>query len=264
MIYVDNRAGSRDLYPLLVARGLPATLTRMDYGDICFLGQGPGGEPVSVGIECKTVRDVIQCVCDGRFAGHQLPGLVQSYEQVWLLVEGLWRPNPKSGMLEYRKKRGEWAELTAGNRRFMYRDLVSWFFTAEIKGGIRSVRVGNWGEGSVWLSSLYRWWTNGNGWEDHKSHLAFHDGTRHGTPYKRERATRMIASLSDRALLERPTLTRMIAAQLPNVGWTRSAPLAKKFRTVEELVAASPEELMVDGIGPKIAAGIWGSLRSVK
>lgn len=265
MIYVDSRAGSKELVPLLQAKGLPVTMTRMDYGDVAWLGVGPGGEPVSVGVEVKSIRDVIQCVADGRFAGHQLPGLVQSYDQVWLLVEGLWRPNSKTGMLEYRKRRGEWVELTAGSRRFLYRDLVSWLFTAETKGGIRSARVGDWTEGTVWLSALYKWWTAGKGWEDHKSHLAFHNGTRNGAPYRSERAARMVASLSDRALLSRPTLTRMIAAQLPNVGWTRSEPIARKFKSVEQLLAASVEELMeCDGVGPGIAKGIWAALRSAK
>lgn len=262
---MDNRAGSKELAPLLARKGLPVTLTRMDYGDVCWLGIGPSGEPVSVGVECKTIRDVIQCIADGRFAGHQLPGLVQSYDQVWLLVEGHWRENNHTGILEYQKRRGEWAELLAGTRRFMYRDLLTWLFTAETKGGIRCARVGDWNEGSTWLSSCYKWWTASNGWDGHKSHLAFHDGTRHGAPYKADRATRMVASLSDRALLSRPTLTRMICAQLPSVGWTRSEPLARKFKSVEQLLAASEGELMeCEGIGPGIAKGIWAALRNVR
>lgn len=265
MILVDNRAGSRDLYPLLAAKGMPVTLTRMDYGDVSWLGLGPDGEPVSVGIEVKRIRDVLQCVCDGRFAGHQLPGLVQAYDQVWLLIEGLWRANAKTGMLETRVKRGTWVEISVGTRRFMYRDLLTWLSTIEIKGGVRIARTSDWNEATIWLSSLYRWWTEDGGWESHKSHLAFHDGTRHGTPYKRDRATRMVASIADRALLQRPTLTRMIAAQLPNVGWTRSAPIARRYKTVEELIAATPEDLMaIEGIGPTIAKGIYESLRSSK
>jgi ERCC4-type nuclease len=265
MIYVDSRAGSKELAPLLASRGLPVNLTRMDFADVAFLGTGPDGEPVSVGVEVKQIRDVLQCICDGRFAGHQLPGLVQAYDQVWLLVEGLWRANAKTGMLEYRKKRGEWAECSVGQRRFMYRDLVSWMLTIEIKGGIRSVIVSEWNEATTWLSALYGWWTTNGGWESHKSHLAFHDGTRHGAPFRRERASRMVASMSDRALLTRPTLCRMVAAQLPGVGWTKSQPIAKRFPTVEELALATPDELMeLEGIGPKLATGIFESLRSRK
>lgn len=260
-IYIDDRAGSADLAPLLRARGLPVVLTRMDYGDVAWQGVGSGGEPVSVGVEVKGLHDVLKCICDGRFAGHQLPGLVQAYDQAWLLVEGLWRANSTTGILEYRQRRGSWCEATVGTRRFLWTDLATWLCTAETKGGIRSVRVSDWNEGTLWLSALYSWWMKG--WDEHKSHLAFHDGTRHGTPFKRDRATQMVMSLSDKALLTRPTLCRMLAAQLPGVGWQKSAGLASRFRTAEELVSASPKELMeVDGIGTKLAQGIYESLRS--
>jgi ERCC4-type nuclease len=263
MIYVDSRAGSKDLAPLLSGRGLPVTLTRMDYGDVCFLGAGPEGEPVPVGIEVKQIRDVLQCICDGRFAGHQLPGLVNAYDQVYLLVVGLWRGNAKTGLLQYRAKRGTWQDLCVGTRKFMLRDLLTWLDTIEIKGGIRMARVLEWNEATIWLSSLYNWWQKG--WESHHSHLAFHDGTRHGTPYQRERASRMVASMSDRALLSRPTFARMVAAQMPHVGWTRSEPLVKRYKSVEKMLLATPEELEeIEGIGPTIAQGIWDSLRSEK
>ena len=52
-----------------------------------FTGQGPNG-PVSVGIEYKRMGDALACMVGGRFTGHQLPGLRQSYQQYWLLVEG--------------------------------------------------------------------------------------------------------------------------------------------------------------------------------
>lgn len=261
---MDNRAGSKELYPLLKARGLPVTLTRMDYGDVSWLGLGPEGVPVSVGVEVKTIHDALKCIADGRFAGHQLPGLVQAYDQVWLLIEGLWRSNAKTGILEYRHSRGEWRECSAGSRRFMCADLLTWLFTITVKGNIQVARVSDWGEATIWLSTLYNWWTV-KGWEGHKSHLAFHDGTRHGTPFKRDRAANMVASLADKALLQRPTTARMVAAQLPNVGWTKSAAVAKRYRTVEELVQATPEELQeLDGVGPKIAQGIYEALRSYK
>ncbi len=263
MIYVDNRAGSKDLYPILRAKGLPVTLTRMDFADISFLGTGPDGEPISIGIEVKTIRDLVNSLATGRFAGHQLPGLISAYDQVWLLVEGLWRSNAKTGMLEYRRARGTWDKVTAGTRQFMYRDLVTWLFTMQVKGGISVTRCSDWNEATVWLSTLYQWWQKG--WDGHKSHLCFHDGTRHGTPYKRDRATMMVSSLSDKALLTRPTLIRMVSAQLPSIGWEKSRHIAKRYRTVEELCNATPEELMeLEGIGKTLAEGIYTSLRSVK
>lgn len=271
MIYVDNRAGSKDLYPLLQARGLPVTLTRMDYGDVSWLGWGPEGEPVSVGVEVKTIHDLVNSLATGRFAGVQLPGLIQSYDQVWLLIEGRTRCNPKSGQMEYLKfTRGgkpSWHAVTAGSRQFQYRDIVTWLLSMEIKGGIRVIQSSDWNQATVWLSTAYQWWMEG--WESHKSHLAFHDGTRNGTPFKRDRAAQMVVrrngDLQDKALLVRPSLCRMVAAQLPGIGWEKSQPISQRYRTVEELCCATPEELQeLPGIGPKLALGVYESLRSFK
>jgi ERCC4-type nuclease len=268
MIYVDNRMGSKDLYPLLKGRGLPVTLTRMDYGDVSWLGEGPDGAPVSVGVEVKTIHDVVKCIADGRFAGVQLPGLVKSYDQVWLLIEGRTRCHERSGQLEYlhlsrSKGKPEWRPVTAGTRLFQWRDLTTWLLTMQTKGGVNVIQLSDWGQVIVWLSTAYRWWTEG--WESHKSHLAFHDGTRNGTPFKRDRATRMVAGLADRALLVKPSLCRMVAAQLPSIGWEKSKHIADRYRTVEELCAATVEELQeLPGIGPKLAVGIHESLRSTR
>jgi len=265
MLLVDDRAGSRDLAPLLARMGLPVTLTRMDYGDCAWLGIGPDSEPVNVGVEVKTIHDVVKCIADGRFAGHQLPGMVANYDQAWLLIEGLWRPNAKTGILEYRRSRGDWREVTAGSRRFMFRDLATWLYTITVKGGISIMRASDWNEATIWICTLYQWWNAKGGWDGHKSHMAFHDGTRFGRPYTRDRVLMMTGSLADKALLTRPTLCRMVAAQLNGVGWEKSKGLAAKFKTVEQLAMATPDELIeCEGIGPKLAQGIYESLRSYK
>lgn len=261
MISVDNRAGSSDLAPLLRARGLPVTLTRLPYGDVSFMGEGPEGRPVTVGIEVKTIHDALACMCDGRFAGHQLPGMVASYEQPWLLVEGLWRGNAKTGLLEYRQKRGDWREAHVGTRRFMLTDLYTWLFTLQVKGGIQFSTCSDWGQGVTWLSALYHWWTKG--WDRHKSHLAFHDGTRHGRPFARQSVFGSGKGLADKAVLTRPTTCRQVAAQLPGVGWDKSARLAKMFPTVADLIGATVEDMQeCEGIGPILAQKVYDALRS--
>ena len=267
MMQVDDRAGSKELYPLLKAKGLPVTLTRLPYGDISFLGSGPEGRPVTVGIEYKTIHDALACMCDGRFAGHQLPGMIASYEQPWFLVEGLWRGNSKTGLLEYRAKKGDWREAHIGSRRFMLSDLQTWLFTMTIKGGVQVSTISDSTMATVWISTLYKWWTNGKGkegkgWDGHKSHLAFHDGTRHGRPFARQS---VFGGLRDRAVLVRPTTCRQVAAQLPGVGWEKSARIAKQFPTVESLMLATVEDLCtVEGIGTVLAGKVYQALRSVK
>lgn len=251
MLYVDDREGSGQLAPLLRAKGLPVTVCRSSFGDISFMGVGAGGCPVPVGVEVKTISDVLKCVTDGRFAGHQLPGLVNSYDQIWLLIEGTWRPNPQTGVLETLyggEKSGRWRDATVGSRRFMYKDLHTWLLTLQTKAGLNVVRCGNWGEAILWLSTLYNWWTS-KLWEDHRAHLAIHSP--------------VDSRFFDRAILVRPSLCRMVATELPGVGYDKSGSLASFFGTVENLVQATEWELaQVPGIGPGLARKIYYSIRS--
>ena len=75
MILIDPREGSKDLLPLMPL-GL-AHLSALPYTDACWNGLGPGGAAVIVGVERKRVGDMLACLKDGRFVGHQLPGMYQ-------------------------------------------------------------------------------------------------------------------------------------------------------------------------------------------
>lgn len=246
MITLDDRAGSGELYNLLRSRSLPIKLGRLTFGDLAFLGNGPDGCPVPIGVEVKSINDVLTCITNGRFAGTQLPGLVATYEVYWLLVEGIWRCDPSSGVLQVLKRR-DWVDAGFGQRRFMYRDLQTWLLTLQQKAGLRVVTVSNWTEAAHWISTLYNWWTNKE-WEEHRAHLAMDSS---GGDW-----------MLDRALLVRPTLCRRVAAQLPGIGAGKSEAVANYFGTTKAMVEASETEWrLVQGIGPKIAGSVWRALR---
>lgn len=286
MIHVDNRAGSAQLIPLLQRCGVPVQAGRLAFGDVKFLGSGPDGIPVTVGVEVKSLSDLLHGMTDGRFAGHQLPGMTACYDQPWLLVEGQWRMERGTGLLQYLTRSYQWRPATVGSRKFMYRDLTSWLFTVQTKTGIRLATVPDWDHATAWLATLYAWWTRAGrvggeevtGWETHRSHLAVnqasneqfwsrvkqeerenrgngvngHDGARRADGSRR---------LTDPANLLRPTVCRLVAAQLPGVGYTRSEKVAKRFPTVAQLVAASPKELgEVEGLGKIGAKKVWEAL----
>jgi ERCC4-type nuclease len=247
MLSVDDRAGSSDLVPYLRARGLPVHLTRMAYGDVAFIGNGPGGIPIPIGIEVKSIRDVLSCMTNGRFSGHQLPGLIQSYTQAWLLMVGKWRSNPKSGILEYQKGNAQWCEATVGTRRFMWRDLETWLFTVKIRGGLNLHRCSDWGEAVSWISTLYQWWTS-KALEDHRGHLSVHERS---------------DLLFDRAILVRPSLCRLVAMQLPGIGVGKSAEVAAYFGSVSNMFGADISEWEnIPGIGRTMAERIYRAIRS--
>lgn len=293
MIYVDSRAGSNQLTPLLQRCGVPAHPARMTYGDIKFIGTGPAGEPVTIGIEVKSIHDILTCITDGRFAGHQLPGMIATYEQAWLLIEGQWRHQRGTGILQYLSRSYQWRDASVGSRRFMYRDLLTWLNTVRIKTGILLDCVPDYEHAAVWIAALYSWWTQTKriggeevcGWESHTSHHAINQSSNeqfHSRVKQEEREARINGHatgnsgisagpstggfvrrrpLVDPAVLIRPTVCRMVAAQLPGVGYARSDTVAKAFPTVEKLVAASEKELAgIEGVGKVGAKKIWRAL----
>lgn len=239
LILIDSRQGSANLIGHLRHWGVKCQLDTLEYGDACFVGNGKDG-PISVGVEVKAVHDALNCMGDGRFAGHQLPGLVNSYDRIWLVVEGWYRPDFGSGILLADSTRRK--ELALGSRRFMYRDLDNWLTSMEVMANIRVRRVGDRVETARFVADLYGWWSKG--WTDHKSHLALHEDR------------------SDFAQFAKPPLVRVVASQLPGVGFKKSADVAKRFPTVHALVHATEAEWAeIEGIGKTMAARIYVAIR---
>lgn len=108
----------------------------------------------------------------------------------------------------------------------------------ETLGGLRVRRTVTEAETVRTVQSLYHWWQR----DDHKSLHTFN------TAY-------------DAAAIDRPGLLRRIAAQLPMIGWQRSAVVAKHFGTVSAMVSASVADWMnIDGIGKGIAVKVQKAL----
>lgn len=240
---VDPRAGSGDLAPLLTRRGVKdVELGQMYAGDVAILGNGPGGAPVQVGVEVKRLGDMIQCIENGRFIGHQLPAMLDTYDQVWLLVEGIWREGD-SGLLEVPRGAG-WSSIRTGNGRgggFMASSLSSFALTLSIKLGVRVQLTGTRKQTVDWLYHLNRWWTHKT-YEEHRAHLAFDNST----------------ALT---LVSRPSLLRRVAKELPGVGWDRSGHVSRHFNSVVEMaVAGEAEWRTIEGIGKDTARKVVAAL----
>ena len=221
----------------------------MQFGDVMFMGDGPDGRPIPVGIEHKTLADVLKCISDSRFAGVQLPGLVSTYEYVYLVVQGLYRPCHKTGsLLVPRRKRGKliWEPVQLGYRAYTWTDLESWLTTMEVKAGVMVKRANNRTDSALIIQSLYRWWT-AKGWDRHMAHLQFHQPE------------------VDQLILHTPSILRRMAAQLPGIGWTKSAAVEKKFKSVAGMVMSNPRDWeTIPGIGKKIAVNAVNLLQGEK
>src|ERR1035437_8002080 len=110
MILVDLRIGSKYLLAPLKAAGFEAQLVELEFGDIAFEGKGPNGTTLNIGVELKVLGDLVNSLRTGRLAGHQLPGLLKTYDYAWLLVEGEWRANA-AGQVTTQKRRRLWTGI---------------------------------------------------------------------------------------------------------------------------------------------------------
>jgi ERCC4-type nuclease len=228
-LIVDPRAGSKDLIPHLRALGVKCVEERMEYGDVAFVGNGPDG-PMPIGLEHKSVADVLDCILSGRFAARQLPGLLDSYAQVWLVVEGAFRPGPAGELYVPRGHGGRFGPVPWGHKDWMYRHLQHWLLSIQIQGGCRVMVARDKRESAAAIKALFTWWT-AKEWSEHETlHTLDHT--------------------LQRRIGYRPTYARKAAAVLPGIGWERSAAVAEKFGSIERMVLASlPEWSEIEGVG---------------
>lgn len=212
IILIDDRIGSKHLAVLI---GPKAELTRLDFGDAAF----SASDGRLVGIEVKKVSDAVQCMYTGRLADHQIPGMKQSFDFCYLVIEGVYRPDPESGVLQLWRefdstkpvKCGQWHDVTSGRKRLMYQAFEMWLTSIERMGGV-SLRVTPSSAATAsLLTSLYSWWQR----DDHHSFDTLHQAEGVG------------------ASLSRPSMLRRMLALLPHVGWQRSAELAQRVRGVK-------------------------------
>ena len=241
MILVDSRIGSQDLAPIIRSFGVPVDLCTLDFADCAFIGNGATG-PVPVGIELKKLNDILSCITTGRFSGHQLRGLVQQYDEIYLVIEGIYRPNPNDGVLETTYGRG-WHAVSQGKRQWMYRELENFLTTVEQRGGIRLRRTADTHETARMVASLYAWWSKD--YDEHKAHLAINRANRG----------------RDTALLVRPSLKHEIAMCLPGLGYMKAGAVAGHFSSVRAMINAELSEwVMLPGVGKTIAAKIQAEI----
>lgn len=206
MIYVDNRAGSKDYAPLIPN----GELCRLDSGDVCFSGHGPGGDVV-VGIELKSLGDVLNSICTGRFADVQAPNMIATYDYSYLIVEGTWTADDDGVLVSPRRHKGM-VPVTMGARRFMYTDLEQWLTSVENQAGIKVKRTISKRETVATIMAIYHWFQRS--YSEHKSFKCLHE------------------TGPDVALLTRPKMFQRMLALVPRVGWERSQIILPKIGEV--------------------------------
>lgn len=256
MILIDSRIGSGDLAPRIAASpGAPEVeLTRLEFGDIAFAGSGPDGDAL-IGIEIKTITDLVNCIMDGRYAAHQLPGMIDTYSRVYTLVEGQYRGNKDTGALETprvklreRNGRNVWGPVWRGKKEFSYDALQGWIASIEEFAGVKFRYTTNRFNTVNAILDLYHWWQKD--YDSHKSLKVFHDKPKPAVSRRSITLTNCIE--------QKPTLTMLFAKDMAGLGWERAGAVSEHFgNNPRRMVNASKEEwLEIDGIGETLAERI--------
>jgi len=235
-VLVSNAAGSKDLvlYPPLDTYG---ALCNLPSTDVSFVGNGPDG-PLLIGVEVKSLSDLLSSVDCGRLQATQIPKLLESHNICWLLIYGEYRCTSDGKLEEYKlvnkskisptvRPYYKWCPVTVGQRREVpYGYLVS-FLTGITDLGIHYDHVHDIAESAQWIGALARRWN-----KPYNAHASFRT-------FDRSRS-----SMPLRPDLSRDTLAdAAVYAALPGIGWDRAISLAQAFSCVDAFVAATPSSL---------------------
>lgn len=239
-------AESRELEGLIRARGVPVQREALAYGDACFEGNGPQGS-IMIGIERKRLHDMLNCIDDARYTGHQRIGMRQMYRVNILAIEGSWRPHSQSDLLMegFPQSDGslKWGYCRPAGRNTMYSKLRRYLFSVTL-AGIHVIYTRDIVQTAIDIIHWY--WYFQKRWHDHTSLLE-------------------MQKLNIPTLNRKPTLTRKWAAALEDIGQIKSEAAEKVFRKPIALATADEVDwLRVPGVGVKTAQSIWREVHGVK
>lgn len=242
MIYVDRRVGSKEVLPILLRLQQKAELGDLPFGDFAFDGNGPHGS-MCIGVERKTLHDMLHCIDDGRFAGFQLPGMRQLYNKSYLILEGAWR-NDEQGYLMEGFKGGSWGYCKYRSSSVRYEKLFRYLLSVQL-GGVTVIHSRDIEQTAFNLIEIYCYFQKA--WKDHRS-------------------LQTLQEISLPTIGDKPSVTREWAARLEGIGQVHSLAAEKLFRTPIALAKSSEIDWMrIPGIGIKTAKSvirqIWGLKR---
>lgn len=234
----STKKGSNGLWDDLKKTTLPIKQDALAGGDLMFLGRGPEGVEVTVGVEFKKIRDLLSSIRSKRLQGHQLHEL-HAYDFRFLLVEGEWRHND-SGQVTVRSGFKDWS---AAKGNFSASELDKALLGLVLRGGLHYVEPTHTRRETIrWIESLYRNFTD-VAWDDHTSHTGIYRPT---------------------SAFSKPSPFCNFMAGIPHLGIKRGKAVETFFRnpttgkaSPRRAVAARADTWRaIDGIGSKVAEQI--------
>lgn len=256
MIIVDAATGSKELEPLIRKQGIHCETEHLHSADAMFEGYGPEGW-MSVGVERKRIDDLLQCIDDGRFTGGQRIKMRQTYRFSFVILEGYWKPDVKTGLLLQGHAKADgtlyWSsDRPHGGKRVHYSKLRRYLYSMSLAGMVvcysRDIA-----QTAFDITELYHYFQKP--WDEHTAMLQMAQG------YNLQHPWDSLASLP--TLDDHPSLVREWAAKLPGVGVKLSQDAERVFRTPLALATGDETDwLKVPGVGvasaQKIVRAIMG------
>jgi len=234
MLLLDNRIGSKHLYHRLSDR-IPVSLEKLEFGDAAFRS----ADEKQIGIEIKTIDEILADFSNNRFTGFQIPGLIDTYDTVYLAIQGIWKCSAYGRVLIFK---GSWREPLYPPGGTGYGTVVKRLNSFMLLGNLRLFYPNGDKETAEWLIALYQWYQIKL--RQHTSLSTFYVKPPTGVTFKV------------------PSLFQQMIKPIPGLGWKKTDALGSSFGTMEQLLRASEPELAeVEGIGPVLAKEIYRSLR---
>jgi ERCC4-type nuclease len=203
-----------------------------------------------VGVERKKLSassaDLIASMHDRRLQGLQLRGMAKTYDYLYLVVEGIWRPS-LHGAIEVSNGSGGWRPLFYRQRGVEYRQVDGFLDSLSLRANVHVIRSATTAETASILANRYQRWQRP--WHHHHSHDQIY------SPHPS-------AQFTGRARIYNrdPGLVEKVAAQLPLID-RKAWAVGERFRSVLEMVAAGERDWReIDGIGKKTARAVLAAL----
>ena len=240
MILIDYRQGSKELVKYMPPN-IVQTVT-LDGGDVAWFGNGPEGLcTLACGLEYKTVGDAVSCMINKRFVGEQFPKMVAMYKRIYLLIEGEYRAGA-DGRLEVPRWNNNHKSWVAQYAHVSYKQFDNWQNSLTETGKVIIKRSIDRAESAAQCLDLYNFWT-----KDYESHSSLFAFDKSQLP----------------PMIHKPSVKRLMFAQIPGVGWELSKRAEDKFETPYDGITAGEEQWeQISGIGKQKAKNIVKALRS--
>lgn len=244
MLLLDERIGSRELLPYIKRiTKVPVELTHLSYGDACWEGNLDKGRAL-IGVERKTLHDMLNCIDDSRYAAHQLPGMRKMYAKSILILEGCWKPHDPDGyLMESFNGGGNWGYCKYRSRPVLYSKLHNYLLSASLSG-VTVTYSRDMFQTAYNICEMYQYFDKK--WSDHKSMLE-------------------TQKLNIPQAIGKPSLVRKWAAEIDGVGVEYSQQAEQLFKTPIKLATSQEMDWMrMDRMSAKRAVRIIKDINGVK